>query len=76
MKEEQEVWKATGGIEYRSSANFGFRGIKDRTTSSGQLLDSNRLEGSIQLGKNVRADVSAGITQTINSQATVNQNGL
>ena len=52
------------------------RGTKDGATSNAQVQDSQRVSGGVQLGKNIKADGSAGMTQTINAQATVNKNGV
>ena len=65
----------TGGREDKTSARIGVRGTKDGATANAQVQDSQRLSGSAQLGKNFKADGSAGMTQTVNAQATVNKNG-
>jgi len=39
------------------------------------VQDSQRVSGGVELGKNIKADGSAGMTQTANAQATVNKNG-
>jgi len=49
---------------------------KDRATANVQVQESLRVSGGAQLGKNIKADGSAGITETVNSQATVNNNGV
>jgi len=41
------------------------RGTKDGATSNAQVQDSQRVSGGFQLGKNIKADGSAGMTQTI-----------
>ena len=51
------------------------RRTKDRATANAQIQESLRVSGCAQLGKNIKADGSAGITETVNSQATVNNNG-
>ncbi len=57
--------QVTGGIEDKTSARVRVRGTKDGATSNAQVQDSQRVSGGVQLGKNIKADGSAGMTQTI-----------
>ena len=67
--------QVTGGIEDKTSARVGLRATKDGATANAQVQDSQRVSGGVELGKNIKADGSAGMTQTANAQATVNKNG-
>jgi hypothetical protein len=67
--------QVTGGKEDKISAKAGVRITKNGVKANAQIKDSHRYSGSAQIG-NIKAEGSAGRTQTANAQATINKNGV